>query len=190
MCVMAITAIASIGLGIAQAAAQQQAAMADYENKLQYRKEQEVQNQKTLNQQVANMQAHAERNKDIVQSKMAENEIDTYRRLSTEQTYSAEAGRTGLSVAALRGAIAGEGATFNSRLLYNAKADQYNNENELKMAQRGAQARLAEIPIPVKPTNTFGIDALSAVVSGVSGYMTNSAKMASAGSGSSFGGFY
>jgi len=42
----------------------------------------------------------------------------------------------------------------------------------------------------VKPTNTFGIDALSAVVSGVSGYMTNSAKMASAGSGSSFGGFY
>lgn len=178
MCVMAIATIASIGVGIAQAAAAQSAAMADYQNKLQYRKEQEVQNQKTLNQQVANMQAHAESNKDKVQGEMAEGSIATYAKVSTAQTMREESGASGgLSTAHLLGAIRGEGATFNSRLLYNAKADMYNNQNELKMAQRGAQARLAEIPIPVKPTNTFGLDALSAVASGLgqyAGYMARS----------------
>lgn len=190
MCVMAITAIASIGLGIAQAAAQQQAAMADYQNKVQYRKEQEIQNQKTLNQQVANMQQHAESQTQKTSGAMFEERVKTARLASTASVASIESGRTGLSTAALLGSIKGEGARAEGTLRYNASVADAENNLQLKMAQRGAQARLAEIPIPVKPRNTFGIDALSAVVGGVSSYMSNSAKMASAGSSSSFGGFY
>lgn len=163
----AISTVASIGIGIMQAAAAQQAAMADYQNKLQYRKEQETQNQKTLNQQVAQQQAALESQKDKAQGELADAAIQGAARESTAKVATAEAGVVGLSVDNLLGAIKGEEGRFKNRLSYNAKVGQFNAENELKMAQRGAQARLAEIPIPVKPVNTFGIDALGAIVGGL-----------------------
>jgi hypothetical protein len=163
----ALTTVASMGIGIMQAMAQQSAANAQYQQQLQYRKDQEVQAQKTLNAQVAQQSASLESQKDKAQGAKADAAIQTYAAMSRASTGSAEAGVVGLSVDNLLGAVQGEGGRTQNRIDYNSKVAQYNTENELKIAQRGGTARLHEIPIPVKPANTFGIDALSSVVSGL-----------------------
>lgn len=163
----AISTVASIGIGIMQASAQQQAANAQYQQQMQYRKDQEVQAQKTLNAQVAQQNMSLESEKDKAQGAKADAAIKTYAAISRASTGSAEAGITGLSVDNLLGAVEGEGGRTQSRIDYNSKMAIANTDNELKIAQRGGTARLHEIPIPIKPANTFGIDALSSVVSGI-----------------------
>jgi len=163
----AVMGIAQMGLGIMQAQAGQAAAMADYQNKLQYRREQEKQAQKTLNLQVAQQQAALESQKDKAQGEKADVAIEGYAAQSRIATSAAESGVVGLSVDALLGDAAGRAGRFNNRVDYNAKVGTLNAQNELKMAQRGGGARLAEIPIPVKPRFNMGLEIGAAVLSGL-----------------------
>lgn len=169
-------AIAQIGLGIAQSMAANSAAQAQYQQQVQFRKEQERQAQKTLNLQVAQQQAALESEKDKAQGALADAAIDTRRKESLATTMAAESGVVGLSVDSLKGAILGEGGRYKNRIAYNSKVGTFNAENELKMAQRGHGARLAEIPIPIKPRSTLAIDALGAVVGGLGTYMDYASK--------------
>jgi hypothetical protein len=168
--IAALTAVASTGLGIAQASAAAQAQAAEYKNQIQYRQEQETQAQKTLNMQVAMQQAALESEKDKAQGEKADAAIEGYAAVSRAKTGAAESGIVGLSVDHLIGAMQGQTGRFNNRIDYNAKVATQNAGNELKMARRGAQARLAEIPIPVKPRFNMGLEIGSAVVSGIGTY--------------------
>ena len=163
----AVMGIAQMGLGIMQAQAGQSAAMADYQNKVAYRREQETQAQKTLNLQVAQQQAALESQKGKAQGEKADVAIEGYAAQSRIAASAAESGVVGLSVEALLGDAAGRAGRFNNRVDYNSSVGVANAYNELKMAQRGGGARLAEIPIPVKPRFNMGLEIGSAVLSGL-----------------------
>jgi len=165
----AITTVASIGIGIAQAMAANAAAQAEYQNQVQWRKQQEIQAQKTLNLQVAQQQQALESQKDKAQGAKAEYAIEGYAAKSRAQAISAESGVVGLSVDNLIGDITARTARATGKIDYNAAVAGVNANNELKMAQRGLGARLAEIPIPVKPKFNMGLAIASNVVSGLSG---------------------
>ena len=164
----AITGIASIGVGIMQAAAANQAAAQQYQDQVRYRQEQEVQAQKTLNEQVSQQQSALESEKGKAQGEMADAAIEAYAAESRAMTGAAESGIVGLSVNNLIGSLRGEQARFNSKVQYNAKVGTQNAENELRMAQRTGRARLAEIPIPTKPKFNSGLQIATAVLSGLS----------------------
>lgn len=163
----AISTVASIGIGIAQAMASNAAAQAEYENQMQYRKQQETQAQKTLNLQVAQQQQALESAKDKAQGAKAEYAIEGYAAKSRAQAASAESGVVGLSVDNLIGDITGRTARATGKIDYNAAVAGVNAGNELKMAQRGLGAKLADIPIPVKPKFNVGLQVASNVVSGL-----------------------
>lgn len=163
-----IMGIAQMGIGIMQANAQNQAIAADYQEKVRFRNEQYQQAQKTLNEQVAQQSAALESEKDKAQGEKAEASIRAYAAADRAQTGAAESGIVGLSVDSLVGSIHAEAGRFNNRIDYNAKVAGYNAGNELKMAKRGAQARLAEIPIPAKPKFNTGLQIATAALSGLS----------------------
>lgn len=163
----AVSTIAGIGLSIMQAAASNAAAQAEYQNQLQYRKQMETQAQKTLNLQVAQQQAALESEKDKAQGAKADYAIQGYAMQSRAQAVSAESGIVGLSVDNLIGDIRGRTNRALAKIDANAAIAGVNANNELKMAQRGYGAKLAEIPIPTPPINTMGLQVVSAVVSGI-----------------------
>jgi len=164
----AITGIASIGVGIMQAQAANQAAAADYQERVRFRNEQFVQAQKTLNEQVSQQAAALESEKGKAQGEKADASIQAYAAESRALTGAAESGVVGLSVNNLVGSLYAENARFQNKIDYNAKTAGYNAANELKMAKRGSQARLAEIPIPAKPRFNTGLQIASATLSGLS----------------------
>lgn len=162
----------STGLGmmlsIAQAAVGYMGAMQQYNAQIAHMKKQEIQAQKTLNLQVSQQQAALESEKDKAQGALADAAIEVNAKQSTAGTMAAESGIVGISVDNLKGAILGEGGRYKQRIMYNSEVAQMNAENELKMAQRGAAARLAEIPIPTKPSFLpFAVQGLSGIVSGM-----------------------
>jgi len=163
----AVMGIAQMGIGIMQAQAQNQAIAADYAEKVRFRNEQYQQAQKTLNEQVAQQSAALESEKGKAQGEKAEAAIKGYAAVSTAQTGAAESGVVGLSVQNLVGSIYAEQGRFNNRVDYNSNVATYNANNELKMAKRGSQARLAEIPIPVKPKFNTGLQIATAALSGL-----------------------
>jgi hypothetical protein len=164
----AVMGIAQMGIGIMQANAQNQAIAADYQEKVRFRNEQYTQAQKTLNEQVAQQSAALESEKAKAQGEKAEASIKGYAAESRAMTGAAESGIVGLSVDALVGSIRSEEARFTNKVDYNSKVAGYNAGNELKMAKRGAQARLAEIPIPAKPKFNTGLQIATAALSGLS----------------------
>ena len=166
--ISAVMGIAQMGIGIMQAQAQNAAIAADYQEKVRFRNEQYVQAQKTLNEQVAQQSAALESEKNKAQGEKAEAAIKGYAAESRAQTGAAESGTVGLSVDALIGSVRGEQARFTNKVDYNAKVATYNAGNELKMAKRGAQARLAEIPSPAKPKFNTGLQIATAALSGLS----------------------
>jgi len=162
----AVMGIATAGVGIMQSFAQNAAASADYQEKVRFRNEQYVQAQKTLNEQVAQQSMALESEKGKAQGEKAEASIKGYAAVSRAQTGAAESGIVGLSVDALIGSIQGEQARFTNKIDYNSDVATANAGNSLKMAKRGAQARLAEIPIPVKPKFNVGLQIATAALSG------------------------
>lgn len=163
-----VSTVAGFGIQIAQASAAQSAAMAEYNNQVEYRRRQEEQAQKTLNLQVAQQQAALESEKGKAQGEKADIAIEGYAAKSRASAAAAESGIVGLSVANLMGDIEGRIARAEGKIDYNAKVGFYNAKNELKMAQRGHGARLAEIPIPVKPRFNMGLEIAAAGVSALS----------------------
>ena len=147
-----IMGIAQMGLGIAGAMASHQAQMAQYNEQVRHRMEQAKQAQETLNQQVAQQNAALNSERDKAQGEKAEVAIEGYAAKSRARAASAEAGIVGLSVDNLIAGIEGKVGRFNNRIDYNANVATFNAENSLKMAQRGAEARIASIPIPTKPS--------------------------------------
>lgn len=164
----AIMGMAQFGIGLMQAQAQNAALAADYQEKVRFRNEQYEQAQKTLNEQVAQQQAALESEKDKAQGEKAAAAIEGYAAASRAQVGAAESGVVGLSVDHLIGSIHAEEGRFQNRLDYNAKVGTFNAQNELRMAKRGSQARLAEIPIPVRPKFNTGLQIATAALSGLS----------------------
>lgn len=148
----AFSTIASMGLGIAQAMASQQAANAQYESQMEFRRQQEIQAQKTLNMQVAQQAMALESEKGKAQGEKADIAIAAYEAASRATASAAEAGVVGVSLGNILGNIDAKQARGEGKIDYNSQVAYYNAENELKMAQRGHGARLAEIPIPQKPS--------------------------------------
>ena len=163
-----VMGVAQMGIGIMQAQQQQEAAMQQYQEQVRYRNQQAEENQKTLLQQTANQSdAH---NSQIAQAQgeKAEASIEGYAAESRASAAAAESGIVGLSVKNLMADIRGKEGRFQSKIDYNSKVAYHNNMGELKMAQRGAQARFHEIPIPQKPSSgPFMLQAASSIVSGV-----------------------
>ena len=165
--ISAVSTIAGIGMQIMQAGAANQAAQAQYQNEVAHRRQQEVQAQKTLNLQVSQQQMALESEKDKAQGAKAEMAIEGYAAESRAITSAAESGIVGFSLENLIGDIRGRTGRALGKTDYNAAVATANAGNELKMAQRGMGARLAEIPIPVKPRFNMGLEIGSAVVSGL-----------------------
>jgi len=163
----AIMGVAQFGISMAQSQAQNQALAADYAEKVRFRNEQYKQAQKTLNEQVSQQQAALESQKDKAQGEKADAAIRGYAAASRAQTGAAESGIVGLSVDHLVGSVYAEQGRFANRVDYNSKVATANAGNELRMAQRGAQARLAEIPIPSKPRFNTGLQIATAALSGM-----------------------
>lgn len=147
-----VMGIAQIGLGIMGAMASHQAQMAQYKEQVRFRMEQAKQAQKTLNQQVAQQQAALSSEVGKAQGAIAEASIDAYAAKSKAAAAAAESGIVGLSVDHLLAGVDGKKGRYENRIRYNAEMGAFNAENELKMAQRGAEARVASIPIPTKPS--------------------------------------
>lgn len=163
----AISTIAGVGISIMQASAQQAAAMQQYQQQVQFRKEQEVQAQKTLNLQVAQQQAALESEKNKAQGEKADLAIEANAVRSATQTAKTESGIVGVSLGNILNTVDAKLARAEGKIDYNSNVAYYNANNELKMAQRGHGARLAEIPIPVKPRFNMGLEIASAVVGGI-----------------------
>ena len=168
--ISAITSLATIPLSIMQAQAQQDAQMEAYRREVEHRNKQFEESQKTLNQQVAQQQAALNSERDKAQGEKARAAMDAYAAESRATASAAESGVVGLSVEHMVGSIRGELGRFNSTIDYNAKVAEHNTVNELKMAQRGQQARVNSIPIPVKPKFNMGLEIGSAVLSGLGGF--------------------
>jgi hypothetical protein len=167
----AFTTIASMGMGIAQAMASQAAANSQYQQQVEFRKQQEKQAQKTLNLQVAQQQAAFESEKGKAQGEKADIAIAAFEAASRASASAAESGVVGISLGNVLGTIHAKGTRGQGKIDYNSQVALYNANNELKMAQRGQGARLAEIPIPVKPS--FAPTALaigSSIIDGVAGF--------------------
>lgn len=165
----AITSIAGIGMSIMQANAQNQAAAAQYRNQVEYIKRQEVQTQKTLNQQVAQQALQSQSDTAKLQGEKADTSIRAYKAASRASAAAAESGVVGLSVDNLIGDIWGEAGRHENRIDYNAKVGRGQANMQLKMAQRSGAARIASMEIPVRPKFNTGLQVGSAVLSGLSG---------------------
>lgn len=145
-----IMGVMQIGLGVMGAITQHQGQMAQYNEQVRHRMEQAKQAQETLNQQVAQQQAALNSEVGKAQGEMQETAIKAYAAKSR-----IEASRTnvsGLSFGNLIADVYGEKGRFDNRVRYNTEVATHNASNELKMAERGGQARLASIPIPTKPS--------------------------------------
>lgn len=172
-----IGTVLSTGLSIMQAFVGYQGQMAQYKAEVARIRREEEQAQKTLNQEVAQQRAALESEKDKAQGELADAAIKAEAAKSKASVESAESGVVGLSVAALTDSISAEEARFGGRVQYNTRAATYNAENELKMAQRGHAARLASIPIPVKPSFLpTAINIASSVVSGMQKYNSSQSR--------------
>lgn len=165
----AVTSIASIGIGIMQSNAQNQAAAAQYKNQVEYIRRQEEQTQKTLNLQVAEQRAQYNSDLDKAQGEKADAAISAYKAKSKASAAAAESGVVGLSVDNLIGDIEGEAWRYNARNDYNAKVAYQQGNASLKNAQRTGAARIASMEIPVKPKFNTGLQIGSAVLSGLGG---------------------
>lgn len=165
----AITSIAGIGMSIMQSNAQNQAAAAQYRNQVEYIQRQEVQTQKTLNQQVAQQQMQTLSDTQKLQGEKADTSIKAYKAASRASAAAAESGVTGLSVDNLIGDIWGEAARHENRVNFNANVGRTQGEMSLKMAQRQGAARIAAMEIPVRPKFNTGLQIGSAVLGGLSG---------------------
>jgi len=165
----AITSIAGIGMSIMQSNAQNQAAAAQYRNQVEYIQRQEVQTQKTLNQQVAQQQMQTLSDTQKLQGEKADTSIKAYKAASRATAAAAESGVTGLSVDNLIGDIWGEAARHENRVNFNANVGRTQGEMSLKMAQRQGAARIAAMEIPVRPKFNTGLQIGSAVLGGLSG---------------------
>lgn len=165
----AVTSIAGIGMSIMQANAQNQAAAAQYRNQVEYIKRQEIQTQKTLNQQVAQQQLQTQSDTEKLQGEKADTSIRAYKAASRATAAAAESGVTGLSVDNLIGDIWGEAGRYENRVDYNAKVGRTQANMSLKMAQRQGAARIASMEIPVKPKFNTGLQIGTAVLGGLQG---------------------
>lgn len=165
-----IMGVAQMGLGIMGAMASHSAQMAEYNEQVRFRMEQAKQQQKTLNQQVAQQTAAYNSELDKAQGEKAETAIQAYKAVSAQKTRTLGAGidAGGMTFQHLIADIYGEQGRFNNRVDYNAKVATQNTENQLKMAQRGAQAEVASIPIPTKPSFAPTLVSIgSSIVSGI-----------------------
>lgn len=144
--------IAQVGLGIAGSLMQYQGQMAAYQEQLRFRAEQEKQAQETLLQQAAQQDQQTESELNKVQNEKFEATRTSMQAASRATAAAAESGVTGLSVANLMGSNSFEENLFTGKLDYNTEVYHKQSRNSLRMAQRGAEARVASIPIPTKPS--------------------------------------
>lgn len=158
-----IGTIASTAATMASAQAADDAAWADYQNKLDFRERQAEENQKTLNQQVANQQAALESEKNKAQGELAENAIKNMSVRGRLVAQGQEAGVDGYSLAHILASSAGEFGRFENRVRYNSAVGTQEALLSLQMAERGQQADLARIPIPQPPVSTAGIKTVGAL---------------------------
>lgn len=162
-----IGTIGSMAAGVAQANAQQQAAEADYYNKLQHIRDQEEQLQKTLNLQVTEQQKQylSETRQDQAQLEDAaiKNMANDGRARAEIETR----GVSGLSTNFLLASIEGEHNRFEKRITANNELKFMNNMSSLHAAQRQQTARLHEIPNPVPPKDYSGISSIGAIAGGL-----------------------
>lgn len=165
----AVTSIAGIGMSIMQANAQNQAAAAQYKNQVEYIKRQEVQTQKTLNQQVAQQQMQNQSDTEKLQGEKADTSIKAYKAASRASAAAAESGVVGLSVDNLIGDIWGEAGRYNAKVDHAAKVGRTQAQMNLKGQQRGGAARIASMEIPVKPKFNTGLQIGTAVLGGIQG---------------------
>lgn len=165
----AVTSIAGIGMSIMQANAQNQAAAAQYKNQVEYIKRQEIQTQKTLNQQVAQQQLQTQTDTEKLQGEKADTSIKAYKAASRASAAAAESGVVGLSVDNLIGDIWGEAGRYNAKTDHAANVGRYQGKMNLKSQQRGGAARIAAMEIPVKPKFNTGLQIGTAVLGGIQG---------------------
>lgn len=165
----ALSSVASIGIGIMQSRAQNEAAAAQYRNQVEMVNRQEEQSQKTLNLQVAEQRAQHQSDLDKAQGEKADNRIRAYKAESRATAAAAESGVTGLSVDNLIGDIQGEAARFDQKIAMNSKVSHQQGTSALKNAQRQGAARIASMEIPVAPKFNTGLQIGSAVLSGLGG---------------------
>lgn len=151
MCVAALT-VASIVLGAAGSLMQYQGQQQQYKAAVAHRNEQAKQAQETLNQQVAQQNSQYESDLNKVQNEKFLAKRGKLAAQSKQQAVSAESGVSGLSVANLMGDIDFEEGLFMGQADYNQRVGYSNANNSLRMAQRGAQAQIAAIPIPTAPS--------------------------------------
>lgn len=165
---MGLGSMLQIGFSVMGSIMEYSGQMQQYQEQMRHRAEQAKQAQETLNQQVYQQQGQYESELNKAQQ---ENFKVTRKALSASSTASAsaaESGITGLSVANLLGEVAFEEGMFAGEMSYNTENTTRKAKNELKMAERGATARLASIPIPTKPS--FGptlVNIGSSIVSGI-----------------------
>lgn len=163
--------IAGIAMSGLSAMAQYQAQQQQYQAAMEHRRQQEIQAQKTLNLQVAQQQTNLEQQKGISQGRMAEYARDAAEASSYASAAAAENGVVGLSVSNVTANINAKLQRAVGKEKYNSDVAYYNSNNELKMAQRGLGARLAEIPTPIKPSFLpFALQAGTSALSGLTQY--------------------
>lgn len=166
MCIMAAGALAGaaggamgglgsmlqIGFSVMGQVMQYQGQMAQYNEQMRHRAEQAKQAQETLNQQVTQQQASYESELNKTQQEKFKVTKAALVATSRASASAAESGVTGLSVSNLLGEIEMGREEFLAEANYNTEIADKNVNNELKMARRGAEARVASIPIPTRPS--------------------------------------
>jgi len=165
MCVVAAAAVPlmlQVGSAVASGAMGYMAQRQQYSAAMDHRAEQAKQAQETLNQTVNQhqMQYASEVNK-AQQEKFKVARASLSARSSASAS-AAESGVAGLSVNNLLGEVNLEEGMFTAEVDYNTEVMGNTTKNRLKMAERGAQAQLASIPIPEAPSfmaNAIGIGA-------------------------------
>jgi hypothetical protein len=144
--------IAQVGLGIAGSLMQYQGQMQAYKAQMEYRRQQAIENQKTLNMQVAQSQQQYESELNKTQQEKFKVTRDALKAQSTAAVAGAEQGVSGLSLQNISGEIAFEEGMFTGETGYNERVLYADSMNRLKMNERGQQANLASIPIPERPS--------------------------------------
>lgn len=141
-----------IGLGVMGAISSYQAQMAQYREQVRFRNEQAKQAQKTLNQTVAQQQTQRESQLNKAQQEGFKAARIGMVKKAQASAAAAESGAFGLSTAHLLSDYDRQVGEFGAELNYNSDVQYKDTKNQLRMAERGAQARLASIPIPTKPS--------------------------------------
>jgi hypothetical protein len=166
---MGLGSILNIGMSVMGSMMEYSGQMQQYNAQMQHRAEQAKQAQETLNQQVYQQQGQYESELNKAQQEKFKVTRKAMGAASRASASAAESGIAGLSVQNLLGEVGFEHGSFMGELNYNTTVNTKKANNELKMAERGATARLASIPIPTKPS--FGptlVNIGSSIVGGLS----------------------